>query len=417
MHSLWSSYVLDSPAISYEQVTTFLRRSGTLPKSLELCGGSCLCSNTDEAGCYLARPTVIQLLTEGPSLHHLYLDMAKYDCFRTLIDSLQSHDPSFMPRPWQSIQSIGLSFSDECHPHLWRVPPTVPSAFIYIPSITSLELQLPSFLCAFDAYSYRDSESAVIGLPATVLSRLVSFIVQCDWKGSHILGMLENCSNLEELTVDFYGDPMSLDNPEDPVIQRLKNGLRVSLPRLRTLTLQDAVTIELLDHIQAPALVKLNLEFNVERVAVFSAGAMRTFLASSMCSLRSLSIHDCDLKARDLTLTLSRIPSLAHLTMDNVVVVPADFWGALIPENGSTAGPLHSLQNLTLLRLPYNYPLGGGLYDFLAKRFLWGSRQCKLTISFINTEPLVPPPLIANFNACGVFMNILGTSILVADSC
>jgi hypothetical protein len=73
------------------------------------------------------------------------------------------------------------------------------------PNIASFKLHLPNKW--FDAFEHgEDSDGAPLPLPQSLLERLTSFTLFCDWDGTQWLEDAPGqCVNLETLNMDFMG--------------------------------------------------------------------------------------------------------------------------------------------------------------------------------------------------------------------
>jgi hypothetical protein len=186
------------------------------------------------------------------------------------------------------------------------------------------------------------------------LERLTSFTLFCNWDGTQWLeDALGQCVNLETLTLNFMDARWGCNRDQPDTERLLASGLL--LPKVHTLRLQNVypVSIDILDALKAPQLVELDINFQSDDDHVdwvFSYFVL-SFLERSECeaTLCSLHLRHAFIKAEELAATLSHLPFLTHLTLEDIVGNPqvryCDTWHLL------KKPPLEKLPNLETLEL------------------------------------------------------------------
>jgi hypothetical protein len=204
---LWSSLEIETEKdISYSKAISWFLRSGNVPRVLKINTG--LGDDCEEViDCELDRTELAKLLTDGPILDSLSLRCSSSRCFENLvegIEGIESLPESSNPRPWDSIRSLTLDLDEE-----WKDTPVPESGVLTrIPkSVTALQLFLPSV----DQAQWRESNfrGGELHIPPSLFESLVSFTIGCDWEQTTILSILQHCTNVETLTINFYGSNIS----------------------------------------------------------------------------------------------------------------------------------------------------------------------------------------------------------------
>ncbi|KAJ2929222.1 hypothetical protein H1R20_g7872, partial [Candolleomyces eurysporus] len=268
------------------------------------------------------------------------------------------------PRPWDSINSLKLYFYDA-----WSEPepqnPHPDSIFNYLPpTVSNLDLYL----------GYKDGMVATndqlhLHIPEIILANLTTFTFSYDWNGTMMLKILQSCTNVENLSLDFLGS--SLKYEDTPFIEgAFQEGLL--LPKVRTLHL-DRILPKMVNFVQAlrtPSLVELHFTFHTKitdprsfsDLACISdkfAGHVLSLVGRSGCqgTLRKFRLNSANISNSQLTLILLNLPFLTHLTLDNTFFDPTPF-GDVDLVYGPAPPFLPCLEVLELLRLSSDFPHG-----------------------------------------------------------
>ncbi|KAF5310321.1 hypothetical protein D9611_012058 [Ephemerocybe angulata] len=401
--------------LKYEKIASWLAKSGSLPRTLEFVASrcedvktahDCPCQFGDE--CLSVHPAISRLLAGGPSLSHFVLESTGPGCFRNLIASIDAIQPSGHIRQWDNLTSLSLRFSAafEAWPgHLEAID----SIFQHLPThLTALDLRLPCSESAF--HDTTDSITIPIRVPPSVLERLKTFKIHCDWPGPHILTMLQHCKNVETLTIDHLDQhPDLTDFTSQALIQSFGPERRLTLPRVHTLEVRACDTIPCLVNLRAPALRNISFHCGESEVykrgtsiSAFFANILNDFLkASGVHDIQSLSIYHLAISADDLLESLVMLPSLVHVTLDDVIVVPtgpirvweglrkraeeaAEALGLGLGNIPALQGYLPNIQKLDILHASSDYPFIDVL-EFLQERrkhTVLGASPCHLTASY-----------------------------------
>ncbi|KAF5339128.1 hypothetical protein D9611_011110 [Ephemerocybe angulata] len=342
-HRLWSSVAVFLHHLpgSYDQLSTWLGRAATVPKSLYVHSPS---GPPTDNGPSIA--IIRELLTCGPALDHLSLEFATTSDLEQLVHSLYLQNSDVPSRPWDNLRSLAINVGGD-----WIDPEDVwffntegdsKSIFSYLPRVTSFSLRLPDEKDLF-APSERTSGRLKLGVPPTFLEHLTSFEFTCDWEGPHILTMLQHCSKLEHLVVDMVNDILYLG--EEETARQPFPWKGILLPKLQTLRLKrHRANICLLDHLITPALAALDIEMDGNQFMMSTwAGAellpvdsIRELVETrSKCqdTLHSLRLRSFIANLDDLLDIIACMPSLTWLTLDNVRFSTPQkysrFWGSL----------------------------------------------------------------------------------------
>ncbi|RXW24066.1 hypothetical protein EST38_g1754 [Candolleomyces aberdarensis] len=327
---LWSSFMFlekyDIPQLiqARDSFKTWFNRAGNSPKMFSyLTLGHENCEAQDSK-CKAVTRIFASLLTEGLSIDHLWLESRSLQCFLNFAGAVRSIQSGQNPHSWDSIRSFTLSLVGP-----WTEPLDI--AYQHIPkNVTSFQLYLPDYnnahSPAFDEVGIPD-----VCPPLDLLERLTSFSLLCDWPVSYpVLPSLRHCTNLETLTVDFYGqEDVEVDwyaegVPWDDVDKIFKFG--VLLPKLHTLRLRCIRDISVLKLFNTPRLVQLDIGFfkTYTRIKPQLFDTVQRFVKRrSKCeeTLRCFRLREwsgSDGKVVELANLLLELPSLTRITLDCV---------------------------------------------------------------------------------------------------
>lgn len=272
-----------------------------------------------------AKDALVQLLNNGVPLDHFGVVFSDPEDLKDLVNNLGEPDPSVKPRPWDGIRSFRLVFTrvydlDELNvlgPLVLRLPG----------SITSFDLDLTESgdlsLDDVEELLYRDP---VLHIPQSFAERLKTFSISCDWGAQHIFKLLEHCTNVETLTLNFKTMDGLWMGPYTEYLQT--NPLpQIKLPKLHTLRLRDVPLdiVAFLWHLEAPVLTNLECGFVDDGLCTqddYSDDLVVFFRDQSQCAatLKSLRLaSDVKLDPEGLCLMLDNLPALTHLSFDNLV--------------------------------------------------------------------------------------------------
>ncbi|KAF5335133.1 hypothetical protein D9611_010886 [Ephemerocybe angulata] len=327
--SLWAqlSKIEVNGPLDVEMLRAWLLRAGGHPKRLEI---DALCTpNCGEAAnkdCPLASAAIADFLAHGPALDELALWSSSTKCMENLVDLI---NPGQSPS-WYRIRSINVGVGDwhrGSNITVWKV-------LERLPPVTSLSLDFSSVV---DIPGNHDA-----GLLKNLsLANLTSFKLVCDWPSPWVLGRLGSGENLEALILDY---DMSIRDED----RSLKGYRRVLLPRLRTLQLLNLVDnfeTQILPCLSLPALEVLDIHFAdpweggtppqaYELPDDYDIPDMRE-LQNDIISLvqgpnpasrlQHLQIHNLPISSFGLLRILLSLPSMTHLTLDNVGSDPGLF--------------------------------------------------------------------------------------------
>ncbi|RXW15784.1 hypothetical protein EST38_g10068 [Candolleomyces aberdarensis] len=278
-------------------------------------------------------------------------------------------------RPWDLIRSLELVVYRE-----WReyVHPGG-NIFVDVPPVTSLSLHLPSRDTAFPDFDEEDQAVESLHIPESLLTRLKTLELGCDWDGSLVLSILNSCTNVEVLTLDFQ---MTCMDYLDTEVHRQAKEVGLALPNVRILRLRhlDPGSVEFLSLIKTPSLVELDISFKTYEKdptaymyryppdSSFSSFFL-DFLEKSRIpeGLRRLRIHSAIMSNEELQNAFACITSLTHLTLDDV-----DFKPDLLDTLGRNPEDyiyLPNLETLELLHLEADFPVKN-LYEFVKSRLV-----------------------------------------------
>ncbi|KAF6747880.1 hypothetical protein DFP72DRAFT_890884 [Ephemerocybe angulata] len=414
-HHLWGRINLEAAHLNpaaYDKIIAWLKRSGDTPRTIEFledpyaseefpdwppdreCTGSELC--------LWRNPIVIRLLAEGPSLDRVALGAVSVGCLFHLMGSLKSwkKNAPHSQMPWNSLKTLALPFR-QCRWVYTTEDGTAKSVFHDLPdTIQYLQLWLPAEEFAFQ----HDNAIPLLDMPQAFLKNLVSFEIQINWESSDLLAALASCSNLETLVVDLAISRFDVDedegNTQGPVFQQLAD-TGICLPKLRRLQLREqAVALELLRYLVTPVLEDLDIGYSKHKMppqlhhqglldSPFAETVLPFIKERSGCqsTLRSLRILNRKIPSEELVSVLIELPSITHLTLDQVTIDHDSLWESLrehaqAAKESKLAVPLRHLAVLNLLglkRLPFFF---NRIFEFLIE--VRGRKGCQLVISLPN---------------------------------
>ncbi|RXW22976.1 hypothetical protein EST38_g2863 [Candolleomyces aberdarensis] len=387
-HRLWSGLEVTLrtlPACS--KITGWFGRSGNVPRTLKFVSHWHKGCTAEGSQCKRWAVPVAKLLTRGPSLHHLALDLSGIECFRSIVEALESCKVGMEQRPWDSVKKFTLSLQTDCN------EPPPPSESIYKllpPSVTSFHLTLPS---AWDItageWELQDIFFTMpLHVPSSFLETLTTFFISCNWPGRQLFEVLQKCVNVLALTIDLQheGPPYDL---QDPFFLNLSD-VRLVLPEVRTLRIHRCTPagIHVLDFLQAPRLVALDLGFQGGGASELSAyhdfiEILQNLLLESECeeTFQSFRLANARIKTQELKrLFSSSLCSIViHLTLEDVTLVDElEYWD--LYRFLSWPDHLPFLKTLELLRLPRLRSYIHELLDFLKERQPLEKRDGKVVL-------------------------------------
>ncbi|KAF5309608.1 hypothetical protein D9611_013986 [Ephemerocybe angulata] len=275
-HSLWADVLIAEPGPQvFDKVVAWMGRSGTTPKTLRIRLSNPYCERHVEEGlvdandeeispdpedpvspCMLNDVPLLKLVTEGPPLDTFEIGVTSTSCLRALLLRIQKEAPK--ATPWMSLRSLDLRLYDQEHDEQqwgeWReTSDASTSMFNYLPSsLTSLRIRLPRDI----------SSQTPIHIPASTLRNLTSFTIVCDWDGTQIATLLQHCTKVEYLDIDYNIGPRQLWTRETNALSQHNLPPRIHLPELRTLKVQyipHCTAEHILHFIDAPALLRIEV--------------------------------------------------------------------------------------------------------------------------------------------------------------
>ncbi|RXW24059.1 hypothetical protein EST38_g1759 [Candolleomyces aberdarensis] len=168
------------------------------------------------------------------------------------------------------------------------------------------------------------TEDIPLHLPHSILERLTSFSITCDWEGNQLLMVLQHCVNVEDLKINLNRDANYLwYSPSDDITQEyIESGL--VLPKLRMLCLQEACpwTLDILRLLKTPILTSLALEFDRYCQSVCDHSFSKTLhdfiTKQSGCegTFRRLYLDSFECEEGVLKSAMRALPSTTHLTLN-----------------------------------------------------------------------------------------------------
>ncbi|RXW19776.1 hypothetical protein EST38_g6067 [Candolleomyces aberdarensis] len=377
---LWSRVDIYWDSLDFEKVNQWLNRSRGVPKSLVIYPHDLSQELTDD------HLTILEeLLTAGPPLGRLDLRMSNGPeedeaHLQRLADLLKPVlDVKFPPPPWNSLKSFTLQFSGSNA----EISDVVIPRF---PHLKSLHLRLPSF---YDEDPWDDDHQSVpFDIPQDILEGLTNLTLSnCDWTGCTILALIRWCKNVKTLTVRHPSG--WLINLDSPFLQGLTS-TGIPLPAVQSLRLGNLCReqSDILRFLRTPSLVELDLSFdllNADGNFEYPEEAEYQYpnlesLKSNILSLvknptsidcdvdlRRLRLHNLYISANSLASILTSLPSLSHLTLDEV------WFDSTLFKQLEAAGTkcLPRLEVLELLNVPECFHIPD-VYAFVASRRSFG---------------------------------------------
>ncbi|KAF6763176.1 hypothetical protein DFP72DRAFT_841306 [Ephemerocybe angulata] len=344
-HNLWSRIKIrvfpdgHPRRLEYEVIRRWLIRSGSVPKTIIAHGvHEYSAQECPMGGCYLANPTLVNLLRAGPLtyLDHLSLLIQEVSCLRQLIRAVGAASAG-LPRAWGSLTSLKLSFFGLYENKPQDDPDNV---FHHLPQVTSFEFALPRW----DENWMDDLE---LQIPDAFLGRLQNLHLKCDWGGNHIPNILRRCENLEVLTLNLRGSTSQQQANVQPI--------SYPLPKLHTLRLRQFHPNRghLLDLLEMPILGQLDISFEPARIdhglgLTWKKTVPLSFILSfnKHPDLRLLRLHAAIIPDIPVAFSYFAFPKLKHLVLDEVDFSTAWF-----------ASSFPHIETLELLRLSPHYEL------------------------------------------------------------
>lgn len=325
---LWSevSVSVAAKGFSYEALNTWLSRSRHIPRSLYLYSYPGCGATRCRRGmlCQFSNPHIARLLTEGPTLDSFAVASQTPECFENFAKSVQECRGEGLYNHWGSLRSLKILAA------AWDYWHDIPaSSFSFIPpSLTSLTIQLPprDMVCTHLLH---------FNMPPATLARLTSLDLSCDWTIDYPLKLLQHCSNLESLTIDFNNAAGNVTDVPFTVATIQSGG--IDLPTLRSCALRGLRTemiATLSVVLRLPSMVELSLVFGLaddewcpfaDHVTNFfdrdTVNFMARFLRgipNPVSALQKLTIANAFFRGDALFEALRRLPSVTHLTLDGV---------------------------------------------------------------------------------------------------
>ncbi|TEB28459.1 hypothetical protein FA13DRAFT_1711766 [Coprinellus micaceus] len=385
-HRLWTELQLERPFTDEVRLKAqqWLNRAGSLPKSVSIRAGDmrlgmCMPGNPH---CSFANRSMARFLTNGPAITDLTIECASSSCIRHLLEEMGNVKRLGLRRSWDSVRSLCIAVDCEwleevkddddngqSEPSTGGEGRRPTSLFAHLPAITSLYLHLPEY--------EGDDTDLALDIPERLLVQLKDFALICDWGADKILPVLKSCSNLETFTLDVNHADFVLD-PDDPW-QTRKDDQAALLPKVRKLNLlrfpPDAAAY--LQFFRTYSLEEMELHFNGEGIhwnttwgiafsSYFERFIQRSQGKGSSSGLRRLTLSSLEITAKEMHRILSKLPSLTHLTLDNVRVPPILFGDLLRLKKG--VAPLPNLEQLTIMTDPKNLDFIDSADEYVATR-------------------------------------------------
>ncbi|KAF5335137.1 hypothetical protein D9611_010881 [Ephemerocybe angulata] len=306
--------------LDVEMLRTWFLRARGHPKRLRidaLCTEGCWEAAND---CFLASTAIADFLAHGPALDELALWSSSTKCMENLVDLIK---PGQSPS-WDRIRSIHVGMTE------WHSSSTIAEwRFLeQLPPVTSLILDLPS------VEDIPENHGAGL-LKNLSLANLTSFKLVCAWPSPWVLGRLGSGENLDTLILD-YGMVIRDER------RSLEGHHRVLLPRLRILQLIDVLDhfeTQILPCLSLPALETLDIRFvrddpwggvtprdDFPDMRELQNDILSLVQGPNPASrLQRLQIENLPISSFGLLRILLSLPSITHLTLDNVGSDPGVF--------------------------------------------------------------------------------------------
>jgi hypothetical protein len=165
-----------------------LNRSGNVPKTLKIVFDESIYDEWHEdctargSQCKLWAAPVAKVLTFGPSLQHLALELEGIKCFEHIVRALEPCKVGTEQRPWDTVRTFTLGLRKDCNE-----PPT-PSESVYKhlpPSVTYFHLTLQNaweFVGDDDAWDPQRFVfySMPLHIPPNFVEKLTTFFISCN---------------------------------------------------------------------------------------------------------------------------------------------------------------------------------------------------------------------------------------------
>ena len=379
-HTLWGTLEVKlSPALSYDQVKRWLNRSPQNLRSLtvvETGADECVeesYTNHRESrshvlnNCPWRNKALAELLTKGPSLYSLHLDMSSSHCLQTALTTALASRAQSQPFALESIESLSLMWRGDS---LWEASLEGSQSFYdHLPKLSTLHLSLPREEHMMRGQPVFESFPPwlSIHIPPVVLGNLTSLSFICNWDVPEVMLALKECMSLVDLCLDFEGAPTCWSEClENPV---------VDLPKLRTLKALNMCSTHAplyMPCLRLPGVIHLQISFcvydtddeDVENTGLSVLRFVDSISLSQEC-LQSLAVsRDIQIeriKAFDLSRMLVAFPSLNRLSFNYLTFEPSEL--SEEPTCSRTV-LLPFLEHLELLNVPGEFDLGAML-DFL----------------------------------------------------
>jgi hypothetical protein len=273
---LWQRIVVDAAQLtplSYEAVSSWLARSKGLPKAMHLSTEECdisvrsvahgeqrvrrVCAGV--ANCLFSSRTLAKILKAGSSLQMIMIQCPTPECFQNLSVSLSSSIDDTPTPFWNSTASVWISTN--CGEE-WTSTSLLSSTLCFLPQeVTDLGIQLPHTTAFGPSVKPDDMK---VEIPSSMLQNLTSFNLTCSWTASHILPLLQHCTNLRFLTLDFGLGYFENWDEDDAFMQSIVE-CGIVLPNLRTLFLNNinVDSVGSLPLLKLPALRELSISFGL----------------------------------------------------------------------------------------------------------------------------------------------------------
>lgn len=370
---LWHTMTYPSlRPLSYEAASLRINRARGLPRTLRIEVAECAwpsgrntCAGL--AKCPLSKSTLGNILQHVP-LDKVVISCPTPQCFRQLNSNVARHFGKGPPNPssWNFIRSISLDWrrwTDE-----WENFGS--EGFSFLPkSLVDLQIHLPPIAqCPEDLV-------VEVNMPPTLLQRLTSLDLSCDWSSNCAFKMLRHCVNLDIFTLRLQGANFEWNVPHNVFVEEvIAQGL--TLPKVRTVQVTGATVIALenLKYLKMPTLSELSIAFGADGWMpeqppdfLYSMGGtdgniLGSFLRGSPNSpstLRSLCITNGHFQNDALFNALQHPSSVEHLTLRNAV-----FSNDTFAKLASRKAIPH-LQSLQLLQVHTNPSHFSGLKPFV----------------------------------------------------
>ncbi|TEB18111.1 hypothetical protein FA13DRAFT_1804091 [Coprinellus micaceus] len=308
-HRLWTELQLERPFTDEVRLKAqqWLNRAGSLPKSVSIRAGDmrlgmCMPGNPH---CSFANRSMARFLTDGPAITDLTIQCASSSCIRHLLEEMGNVKA---PRPTAEVKDDDDNGQSEPSTGGEGEKTNEPTTRTWLST-------------------YRRDFS----------SNSKDFTLICDWGADKILPVLKSCSNLETFTLDVNHADFVLD-PDDPWQTRKDGPSRPPTQRSAKLNLlrfpPDAAAY--LQFFRTYSLEEMELHFNGEGIhwnttwgiafsSYFERFIQRSQGKGSSNGLRRLTLSSLEITAKEMHRILSKLPSLTHLTLDNVRVPPGLF--------------------------------------------------------------------------------------------